>query len=261
MISRVCAALTRAAAGRRAACGALVLLGLTAPVWPQGGPELTRLVDSPTAGLIEKGKYEFDLRLFAAGGVAAYLGAGALQRLTIGVAYGGEQILGDQPVDWYPRLEAGVRYRLCEESTAWPALVVGYETQGYGARHGGEYTARPKGAFCAVSKNYTSALGQFGVHGGVHLPVGGDTDDEDWSGWLGMDKSVNRDLVAVVEYDLGRQADGRAGSGLSHPLVHAGARLQFSPQLSLALLLKDLLRSGTYSQVARELSVRYTEEF
>ena len=48
--------------------------------------ELTRLVDSPTAGLIEKGRYAMNMRLFANGGVAGCLQAGGLQRLSIGLS-------------------------------------------------------------------------------------------------------------------------------------------------------------------------------
>lgn len=244
----------------------VVWLALTAPLLPavaepSSQAELTHLVDCPTAGVVQKGKYAFALRFFAAGGVSGQLDAGALQRLTISVAYGGERILGDRAIDWYPRLEAGVRYRIVEESAAWPALVAGYETRGYGAYDGDRYEIKSKGLFLSLSKNYDSVLGQFGIHAGMNLTRETSDGDDDLSGWFGADKTVNDDLALLAEADLGRNGDGRPGSGLDHVLVNAGARLQLAPQLILSLFLKDLLTNCDAEHIERELSVRYTEEF
>jgi hypothetical protein len=223
--------------------------------------ELTRLIDCPTAGVISKGSYELDLRLFGQGGLSGQLAAGALQRLTISVAYGGEQIIGNSSVDWYPRLEAGVRYRIATENTVWPAIVLGYETQGYGGHADGRYETKSRGVFVALSKNYISSLGQFGLHGGVNMTRETDDGDDDISGWLGFDKSINDQLMLIGEYDLGRSQDGRRDSGLADALLNAGVRFAVAPELSIAVLFKDLLTTRRTEQITRELSVRYTEEF
>ena len=226
------------------------------------GAELTRLIDSPTAGLVEKGKFAFDMRLFHEGGLMGQLSAGALKRLTIGVAYGGERIIGDRTIDWYPRLEAGVRYRIIEESQTWPALVIGYETQGYGAYAGRRYQVKSKGVFLSFSKNYLSSLGQFGVHGGMNLTREDADGDDDPSGWAGVDKSINEDLVLVGEYDLGLDDDGAAALGTGEGYLNAGARWAVSPQLTIGFYMKNLLGNGAANREAsRELSVLYSEEF
>lgn len=223
--------------------------------------ELTRLVDSPTAGLVEKGKFGFELRLFHDGGLMGRLSAGALKRLTISVSYGGERIIGDRQVDWYPRLEPDVRYRLIEESETWPALVVGYETQGYGAYADERYQVKSKGIFVSLSKNYLSGLGQFGLHGGVSL-TREDGDDEGPSGWLGADKEINEDLILVGEYDLALDDDGEESLGTGEGYLNAGLRWAPAPQLTIGFYLKNLLGSGPGDpRVSRELSVLYAEEF
>ena len=131
--------------------------------------EQARLIDSPTAGLTDKGRFGIDLRFFPNGGVSTQLHAGVLSRLTVGISFGGEQIIGDQDIDWYPRVEAAVKYRLIEENTSWPALVLGYETQGYGTHKNDRYQIKSKGFLVVLSKNYISPLGQFGIHGGFNL--------------------------------------------------------------------------------------------
>jgi hypothetical protein len=223
--------------------------------------ELTRVVDSPTAGLVEKGRYAVDLRLFAEGGIVGQLQAGALKRLSIGLSFGGERLIGRGDIDWYPRVEVTARYRLIEENQTWPALVLGYETQGFGAYGGGRYQTKSKGFYLALSKNYASSLGQFGVHAGANISRE-DTDDDDWSAWFGVDKSVNEDLALLAEYDLGRNDDGPLALGSDEGYLNAGARWIVAPQLKMAFYLKNLLGNGRLdSDSSRELSVIYTEEF
>jgi hypothetical protein len=223
--------------------------------------ELTRLVDSPTAGLVEKGRYAVDMRLFANGGVLGRLQAGALKRLSIGLSFGGERLIGEGDIDWYPRVEVTARYRVIEENQTWPALVLGYETQGYGAYGGVRYQIKSKGFYLAASKNYASSLGQFGIHAGANISRE-DTDDDDWSAWFGLDKSINEELALLAEYDLARNDDGQRAQGVEEGFLNVGARWVVGPQLKIACYLKNTLRSGRFDpHSSRELSVIYTEEF
>lgn len=233
-----------------------------------GNGELLRLIDSPTAGLIDKGRFDVDLRLFRDGGVVGQLHAGILRRLTIGLAFGGEGVIGNDAINWYPRVEASARYRVYEESAALPAFTAGYGTQGYGPHAGGRYQIKSKGFFVAASKNYVSGLGQFGVHGGINWSRE-DADDGGPSGWWGIDKTINEELTAVAEYDfaLNDNDDDSLGSGRGY--LNAG--LYWSPVrgLGLGFLLKNVLENGDRTGVAggpdpdrsREISVRYTETF
>ena len=223
--------------------------------------ELTRLVDSPTAGLIEKGRYAMDLRLFANGGVAGRLQVGALKRLSIGLSFGGERLIGEGDIDWYPRVEVTARYRAIEENQTWPALVLGYETQGYGTYSNERYQVKSKGFYLVVSKNYTSSFGQFGLHAGANISRE-DADDDDWSAWFGVDKSLNEELALLAEYDLARNDDGLLARGIEEGYLNVGARWVVAPQLKIACYLKNTLSSGRFDpHSSRELSVIYTEEF
>ncbi|MEW6750393.1 MAG: hypothetical protein AB1505_05380 [Candidatus Latescibacterota bacterium] len=244
-----------------AALAVAVLVG-TPAVWAAEGAELTRLVDSPTAGLISKGRIGCHMRLFPEGGVMAEVAAGALRRLTIGVSYGGERVIGDRKIDWFPRLEAAVRYRAVEEGQRWPALVIGYETQGFGPFTRERYQVKSKGLFLAMSKNYLSALGQFGVHAGANLSREDVDGDGDPSGWVGVDKEVNGDLQLVGEYDLALNDNADGPSGLDEGYLNAGVRWTVAPPLAIGVYLKNLLGRGPgQPDISRELSVLYTEEF
>jgi hypothetical protein len=237
--------------------GALMVVLLCGVVHAAERAELARLIDSPTAGLVGKGRFAVGLRLFPDGGVLGQVQAGALKRMTIGLSFGGQQVIGQGPVDWQPRVEVVARYRAIEESAAWPALVVGYETQGYGAYGNGRYEIKSKGFYLALSKNYASSLGQFGVHAGANISreeEGGD----DLTGWVGVDKSFNEDLSLLGEYELARNEGGNSDEGF----LNVGARWMVAPQLKIAFFFKNVLGRGIGNpDPSRELAVVYTEEF
>lgn len=230
--------------------------------------ELVRLVDSPTAGLIDKGRFAVDMRLFPDGGLVGQLHAGIMRRLTIGLSFGGERIIGNDDIDWYPRVEAAARYRVLEENEALPAFTVGYETQGYGPRAQDRYQVKSKGFFVAASKNYVSGFGQFGVHSGINWSRE-TVDDDGPNGWVGLDKTINEELSAALEYDFALNDNDDESLGSCRGYLNAGVHWSPATGLRLGFLLKNILENGDQSDavggpdpdMSRELSVRYTEMF
>ena len=221
--------------------------------------ELTSLVDTPTAGLVNKGHYAVDVRLFADGGAVGRLHVGVLKRLSVGVSFGGEQLIGTGAVDWNPRVGLAARCRIIEEGYTWPALLLGFDSQGIGPYRDQRYQVKSKGIYLALSKNYTSMLGELGVHAGVNLSRE-DADDGDWSAWLGIDKSL-RFMALFAEYDLGRN-NGLREQGVAEGYLNIGGAWTVAPQLRVAYYLKNALESDHFdSQSIRELSVTYRRKF
>lgn len=226
--------------------------------------ELVRLVDAPTAGLVDKGRFAVDLRLFTGGGLMGQVEAGLLRRLSIGLAFGGEGVIGGEAVEWYPRVEAAARYRIVEESTGMPALTAGYDTHGFGAHTHGRYEVRSRGIYLAGSKNYGAGLGQLGFHGGLSWSL---EEDQGLSGWLGTDKRFGEKLFFLGEYDLAREPDDDSWAW-NRGYVNASAHWSPVASLRLGFLFKNLLRNGDRSapggpsaETSREIAVRYSEAF
>jgi hypothetical protein len=117
----------------------IVLILLTASLlWSQTESEFQAvqprdLIDCPTAGLLPRGSFDVDVRLFPGGGALGGISVGLTDHLLLGVSYGGAKIISDQKVDWFPQPGVSVKYRLIEETFALPALAVGFNSQGYGA--------------------------------------------------------------------------------------------------------------------------------
>ena len=250
--------------------GWLPALAAVAAAWPGPGgaqdpAELVRLVDSPTAGLVDKGRFAVDLRLFSGGGLIGQVDAGLLRRLSIGLAFGGKGVIGAGEIEWYPRVEAAARYRVIEESTGMPALTAGWDTQGYGAHSHGRYEADSKGIYLAASKNYGTAFGQLGFHGGLSWSI--EEDAGGLSGWLGADKRINEEIFFIAEYDVAR-ASGDDSWAWNLGYVNGGAHWSPIPSLRLGFLLKNILRNGDRevpggpsAEMSREIAVRYSEAF
>ena len=221
--------------------------------------ELTSLVDSPTAGLVRKGYYAVNVRLFADGGTVGRLHVGVLKRLSVGVSFGGEQLIGTGAVDWYPRVAVAARCRIIEEGYTWPALLLGFDSQGIGPYRDQRYQVKSKGIYLVMSKNCTSMLGELGVHAGVNVSRE-DADDGDWSAWLGIDKSL-RFIALFAEYDLGRN-NGLQDQGVAEGYLNIGGAWTVAPQLRVAYYLKNALESDHFgSQSIRELSATYRRKF
>ena len=221
--------------------------------------ELTRLVDSPTAGLVNKGHYAADVRLFADGGAIGRLQVGVLKRLSVGASFGGEQLIGSGAVNWFPQVGLAARCRILEEGYTWPALVLGFDSQGVGPYKGQRYQVKSKGVYLVLSKNYTSMLGELGVHAGANLSRE-DADDGDWSAWLGLDKSL-RFMALFAEYDLGRN-NGLQNQGVGEGYLNVGGAWVVASQLRVAYYFKNALKSDHFdSQAVRELSITYRRKF
>ena len=238
-----------------------LILSLCIAVGPAAADraELTSLIDSPTAGLVNKGHYAVNIRLFVDGGSVGRLHVGVLKRLSVGVSFGGEQLIGTGAVDWYPRAGLAARCRIIEEGYTWPALVLGFDTQGVGPYKSQRYQVKSKGIYLALSKNYTSMLGELGVHAGVNMSRE-DIDDGDWSAWLGIDKSL-RFMALFAEYDLGRN-NGLQDRGMVEGYLNIGGAWTVAPPLRVAYYLKNALKSDHFgSQSIRELSVTYRRKF
>ena len=240
------------------------------------GIEIQKLIDCPTAGCLEKGQYDFELRIFPQGGVLAGFSVGLFDRFTMGVSYGGINIIGSEHIEWNEQPGVLLKYRLLEESFIMPAIALGFTNQGYGAWVEDvaspsvrsvytieRYTFKAKGLFAVAGKNFEMAqLGTIGFHAGVTYNSIEDKDDENLSAFLGLDKSLNEELTLIAEYDLGTNDNGDFSIGKDRGYLNASVRWTFAQKLAVEFLLKDILQNRkNATDPSREIRIMYTETF
>jgi hypothetical protein len=221
------------------------------------------LIDFPTAGTLLRGSFNAHIRSYAEGGLLGGVDVGLTDRFMIGLSYGGTNVIGRGPVNGNPQVGAHVRYRLVEEDYNFPAITIGYNSQGFGTYIDStkRYQNKSVGAFAAISKNY-EFLGILGLHGGINYSFETGDGDKDPNFFVGFDKSINPELALVAEYDFAiNDNDGRsAGTGRGY--LNAGLTWVFAGKLRIDFVLKNILEnSDKFGDISREIRISYIEIF
>ena len=222
-----------------------------------------RLVECPTAGLLPRGSFDLDMRMYSEGGILAGVEIGLTDRLLVGLSYGGTDIIGNKPVHWNPRVEVEAKYRLSDETKLYPAMAIGFSSQGFGRydENRKRYATKSKGAYVVLSKNY-SFFGRLGIHGGINYSLEKEDGDDDISGFIGIDKGLGSELSVLAEYDFATNDNGEGSLGSGKGYFNAGVRWIFASRLSLEVDIKDLRKNGKRNaEPSRELRIVYMEYF
>jgi len=227
--------------------------------------EPRRLIDCPTAGLLPRASFDFDIRIFPEGGVIFGLDIGLMKRFMVGMSFGGKNVIGEGEPDWNPRIEFAARYRLVNESWALPAVAVGYDSQGDGVFDDSldRYSYKSKGFYAVMSKGYAAGEVPFGLHGGINYSLENDDEDKDVSLFFGADMQFGENLGLVAEYDLGTNDDkAKELFGQGYGYLNIGIQWIFSETLLLQFNLKNLLLNRKdISTWGRGFRIVYFESF
>jgi hypothetical protein len=233
------------------------------------------LIDNPTAGILDRGHFSFDMTLYTDGGLLFGFTVGLMDRLNMGASFGGTNIISDLEPDWNQRPELTLKYRIFDESVTFPALSIGYSGQGHGrwlnddfggdAKDANRYEIKAKGFYAAAGKNYIIGnMGMLGLHLGANInPVEND-DDQGLNMWFGIDKEINDELTVVSEYDFAFNDVKTQLSG-SKGFLNLGIRWTFAERLSIEVDFKDLLKNREdltgrpVNSVYREIKITYIE--
>jgi hypothetical protein len=225
------------------------------------------LVDCPTAGLLPRGSFDVDLRLFPGGGALGAISVGLTDRLLLGVSYGGEKIISDEKVEWFPQPGVSVRYRLIEENFALPALALGFDSQGYGAYVETDslarYEVKSKGFYWVASKNYRILGTPMGLHLGANYSLEDDDGDDEPSVFLGLDKSFNEEFEVAVEYDFAFNDDKKLSNfGKGNGYLDLALRWSFGDRLTLEFDFMNLTENRRHVEyLSRQVRIVYLEYF
>lgn len=218
----------------------------------------------PTAGLLEHREYRLQARVAGESSVLVGARLGLKNVVQFGVFYGAQHLLDSDDVTTNAHVGIETRVRLHAESS-WPALAVGFSSQGWGEYDTGRerYARKSPGFYGVLSRNWHSFLGDLSLHAGVNYSLetldGDDAPDSfaaaDWT--IAGHVSILCDVDAAWNDD---RRDGRYGEG--GPYVDAGLRAGLGKNVSLMLVFADL--TGTLAgedDPARELEIVFTDWF
>ena len=234
------------------------------PLFGQERAQPRWLIDSPTAGLLPRGSFSVDVRLYEGNGILTQMEMGVFNRASVGFSFGGQHIVGNQGARWNPRVEFASRVRITDETTGLPALAVGYHSQGYGAYDAGlsRYTTKSKGLYAVLSKNYGVPLVELGIHGGANRSFEDSDGDRDFSGFAGLDFLLGKWIILLAEYDFAVNNNGDATLGSGRGIMNLGGRWLISDRFTVGLDLRDVAQDGQRNpQPERQIRLTYSEKF
>ena len=245
-----------------------------------------KLVDAHTAGILGKAQYDIECRFYQAGdtslgaGITFGFDIGVTNRLTLGLSYGGEGLVGRGNRIRPHRMPGWlVKYRLIEEHVHFPGIALGYDHQGRGgltdtSRFSYEgYIFKSPGFFLAASKNYLlfNTI-QLGLHGMCNFSME-ELTTVTWPNLIaGIDLGINEELSLVFEYDFAFiYLDAHPGKPAlyarpSDGYLNAGVRWAFSSNFYIELDFRDLLERRTTATGKiigwnREIKLAYFAKF
>ncbi len=220
------------------------------------------LIDVPTAKILESGQIQSQLRMYNKGGLLSTLSVGITNRFFIGISYGGQNIIGSGNVKMNPLPCVRTGYLLFEEQYLSPAILLGFNSQGYGSysKANKRYVIKSKGLYAVASKN-TSFLGGLGIHIGFNWSLENDKDNSP-NLFAGCHKWINTELLILAELDMGLDdnADQALGSGKGY--LNCGIRWNFSNYIFFEVDWKNLFENNEdLPGSSREIKMFYLTHF
>ena len=233
-------------------------------------PPPTTLVSIPSAGTLVRGSYAMQMRVQKNGGLTSSLSVGITDRFQFGLSFGSANLIGDDSLEWYPRPEANLKYRLIDETTSMPGLSLGLDTQGQGQFNEADtlmrYDVKAMGIYAAASKNWVTPLGNLGLHMGTNYNFAEVNDgDKDINYFFGFDMEFNPELSILLEYNAALNENDMTAKTMSISkggYLNAAIRWTFVERLHIEMDFNNLLFDDeNVDYFNRELKITYIEYF
>jgi hypothetical protein len=223
------------------------------------------LIDNPTAGTLKRGSFDTELRAFPDGGMLGILQIGLTNAWTVGIGYGGTNIISSTNPDWNPRLQFTTKFQLVGETVTIPGIAIGYEDVGFGHWIDSldRYQIKSKGFYAVASKAYRGAGFGSALHAGMNYSREIDDKDKDINFFFGADVRFHNNVGLVAEYDLALNDDRKPyAQGAGYGYLNAGARWVVLDRILMEFNLKDITSNRRHSSsIGRELRLIYVESF
>ncbi len=225
--------------------------------------ETRYIVDMPTAGVLPKKNYNVRSIFFSDGGVAVYTLFAPFNNFNIGLSYSGTNIIGghDIAMQNLPGIQAS--YRIVNEKLYFPALAVGFNSQGFGRyfKSVERFETYSPGAYIALSKNFEWAGGYLATHGGVGYSLEPKSKDRLPNFWIGLEQSLGPWAALNLEYNANIDEPNN-GFYENHALLNASIRVAITNNATLELQIRDLLdKSKVAEPYQRIFSIDYIGSF
>jgi hypothetical protein len=209
-------------------------------------------LDQPVPISLAHAEYYASARLWGEGGVLMRFGIGLFDRVTLGMSYGGNSVIGSASPQFYGRHRPDFQARLAilQEQGYLPNLVLGFESQGYDgySRASDAYEVKEKGGYLCVGKTLDAIR--------THCQLGVNY-------WDGLDGFVVLNALLpgyvelIAEYDPALNDNTDANRGF----LNFGIGWTFADRVRMVVGLRDVLGNRSDTRLNRTLDLSLNDRF
>jgi hypothetical protein len=246
----------------------ITFLFFTVSIFAQGSAgssaayEFTKLIDMPTTGVIEPGSISTEILALPFGVVIGKVTLSPFQNFSLGISYGGENIIGTGKFKWYKKIGLNAKLKLISDTKLFPGIAIGFNSQGKGLYLSDmkRYEIKSPGAFLAINKNY-NLLGYLSLHCVINYSFEEGDNDKNFNLQLGFEKTIGGFISFVGEYDFAFNDDKNI-IGKSYGYLNFGIRASISNSFTVGVDIKNILQNKNlpqYKNIERGLFVDFVQ--
>jgi hypothetical protein len=209
-------------------------------------------LDQPVPISLAHAEYYVGARLWGSGGIMMRFGLGLFDRVTLGMSYGGNYVIGNAKPEFYGRHRPDFQARVAilQEQGYVPNLVLGFENQGYDNYIPADdvYEVKEKGGYLCVGKTVDAIR--------THCQVG-------INYWGGLDAFAalnallpgNVELIAEYDPAFNDATDRNRG------FLNFGIGWTFAEKVRMVVGLRDILGNREETRLNRTFEISINERF
>ncbi len=219
--------------------------------------EYRSLIDMPTAGILQKGYVGITSDVLPGGTLIEKIEVGVFDNISFGISYGGVNVIGAGRPDWYNYPGINIRFRVINETVAFPAVTFGFDSQGKGEYFDSlsRYAIKSPGFFGAVSKNF-QFLGYLSLHGTVNYSLENKDGDNFLNLMIGAEKTIGSNVSLIGEYNFAFNDNSTRYFGKGNGYLNIGIRWAVGEGFTLGFDLRDLLDNKKWSPSSADRAIR-----
>lgn len=205
--------------------------------------ETDLIVDLPTAGMLPAYHGAGVINFLPLGGLYLEASYALFQSFLVGIAYGGNGIIGNSKPEMQNLPGITAKYRFLDERINIPAIVLGFRSQGGGNFIYGNdrFVDHSPGFFLAVSKSFTWAMGELSFHSGVNYSFEANKVFRSPDVYFGFEQSIGKFVALNLEFDLSLDEDAKL---LNHRgRVNGALRFSVVDGVTIGMKIRDLTGS------------------
>jgi hypothetical protein len=207
-------------------------------------------IDQPVPISLAHAEYWGEARLWGSGGILVRFAVGLFDRVTLGMSYGGNGIIGTDSVRFFDRYRPDFQARLALllEKGYVPNLSLGFESQGYDDCRNKKFAVREKGAYLCAGKTIDASR--------TYIELGANY-WQGFDGFVAVNQLLPGGIEVVAEYDPAFNDGTDRGRGF----LNVGLAWTFAGKVRLGFSLRDILGNKPQTELNRTFSISLVDHF